>query len=410
MTTKKLTVSVNDKQAGTLTAPNVDANYWFTYEAEAGNSDEVSLAMPREQKSYPWKDIHPVFGQNLPEGYLGDVLRKYVSKLYDSSDMTLLAVLGRNQIGRLQFDAVGVKPPKTEDNAFTVKEILTSKDPELFQEIFERYYLSSGVAGVQPKVMLQAPLDNHVALKAPGVIVKGWGSDFPELAANEYFCLSVARATGLNVPQFDISDDGTMFVMQRFDQRDDGTYRGFEDGCTLFNLDAAEKYSLTYEKLATRIGSFVSPEHKSESLMQLFISLAVSWGVQNGDAHLKNFGVLYEDTYGAVKLSPAFDIVSTTAYIRSDVPALTLGGTKKWWKLQMLEKYGQTHCGMKPAQTRAVLQRLGVALVDQAQAIENYVQKRPAFNEVGQVIVETFNRSADVIRSHLELRGKSRPG
>ncbi|MFT5889581.1 MAG: serine/threonine-protein kinase HipA [Zhongshania sp.] len=131
-------------------------------------------------------------------------------------------------------------------------------------------------------------------------------------------------------------------------------------------------------------------------------SIAVSWGVQNGDAHLKNFGVLYDDPNGSVNLSPAFDIVSTTAYIRNDVPALTLGGSKKWWKLQQLENFGQSHCGLKPVEAREALRRLAQALTEQSRAIESFIEQRPVFNEAGRIMLEIFAHSATTRSSHLE--------
>jgi len=51
--------------------------------------------------------------------------------------------------------------------------------------------------------------------------------------------------------------------------------------------------------------------------------------VGNGDAHLKNFGLLYRDPLGAdARLAPAYDIVNTTAYIEEDTLALQLAGSK----------------------------------------------------------------------------------
>jgi serine/threonine-protein kinase HipA len=51
--------------------------------------------------------------------------------------------------------------------------------------------------------------------------------------------------------------------------------------------------------------------------------------VGNGDAHLKNFGLLYSDpTQRDARLAPAYDIVNTTAYIPEDVLALDLAGSK----------------------------------------------------------------------------------
>jgi len=50
--------------------------------------------------------------------------------------------------------------------------------------------------------------------------------------------------------------------------------------------------------------------------------------VQNGDAHLKNFGLLYENI-DDIWLAPAYDVVCTTLYIQKDIPALHLLGSKK---------------------------------------------------------------------------------
>ena len=65
------------------------------------------------------------------------------------------------------------------------------------------------------------------------------------------------------------------------------------------------------------------------SLHQLFDMVAVSCIVGNGDAHLKNFGLIYQAPDGQdATLAPAYDIVNTTCYIPDDALALTLGGAK----------------------------------------------------------------------------------
>ena len=70
-------------------------------------------------------------------------------------------------------------------------------------------------------------------------------------------------------------------------------------------------------------------KHVRTSLDQLFDSVALSCIVGNGDAHLKNFGLLYsEPTQRDARLAPAYDIVNTTAYIPEDVLALDLAGNK----------------------------------------------------------------------------------
>jgi serine/threonine-protein kinase HipA len=51
----------------------------------------------------------------------------------------------------------------------------------------------------------------------------------------------------------------------------------------------------------------------------------------NGDAHLKNWSLLYQDQV-TPRLSPAYDIVTTNAYIEDETKyALNLGKTKEWY-------------------------------------------------------------------------------
>jgi len=71
----------------------------------------------------------------------------------------------------------------------------------------------------------------------------------------------------------------------------------------------------------------------------------LSVAVRNGDAHLKNFGLLYTDpTTDDVQLSPLYDIVNTTSYLPKDVMALKLAKTKSWPYRNTLIEFGKQHC------------------------------------------------------------------
>ncbi len=54
-------------------------------------------------------------------------------------------------------------------------------------------------------------------------------------------------------------------------------------------------------------------------------------GEDNGDAHLKNFGILYEEGMQNRFLAPAYDVVNTLIYLEKDKPALTMFGKKVWF-------------------------------------------------------------------------------
>jgi len=70
----------------------------------------------------------------------------------------------------------------------------------------------------------------------------------------------------------------------------------------LNGLPAEEKYSGSYGNLSKRIKQFVLPDAVRPALQQFFKSLALCCTVQNGDANLKNFGVVYDEPKNTVKL------------------------------------------------------------------------------------------------------------
>ena len=193
--------------------------------------------------------------------------------------------------------------------------------------LVSRYALRSGVSGVQPKVMLDATERGRATLG--GYIVKSWGADYPQLAANEFLCMTASERAGLPVPEFHLSGNRGLFVMKRFDMPvSDGSPLGFEDICSLQALGTAQKYNSSCERVALTIKDFVSGEFLQGAREQFFASLVLSCMIRNGDAHLKNFGVLYERPGEPVRLAPVYDMVTTVAYIPRDLPALSLAGAK----------------------------------------------------------------------------------
>lgn len=162
-----------------------------------------------------------------------------------------------------------------------------------------------------------SPVGEKATATTPGLIVKSAGDDYPHLAVNEYLCMSAAKRAGIEVPDFWLSDDQTLFVMERFDV-DGGRQLGFEDMAVLMGKNHTEpnfKYSGSYENVAKAISVYCG-EHADESRVRFFEYLALSVMVRNGDAHLKNFGLLYEHPHAreAPRLSPLFDVVTTTVY------------------------------------------------------------------------------------------------
>jgi serine/threonine-protein kinase HipA len=397
-------VWVDQNMVGDLTASGIQMPSTFMYQTEVTNSEAVSVTMPIQNSAYTFNGLHPIFAQNLPEGYLGAILRKVISKHYGSSEIALLTALGRYQVGRVFLSSALTKKEnvaQTDTKGESLKLLLQSKNHSLFEELVDKYALRSGISGVQPKVVVPHLMDERSTLRTKGFIVKSWGDDFPQLAANEYFCMSLAKQTGLNVPEFDLSQDGRLFVMTRFDRTPTNQWLGFEDGCVLQGLAPADKYSGSYERLIKSISTYLSPHHKREGLHQLFKSLLASWVVQNGDAHLKNFGILYDHPFGDRQLAPTYDIVSTTPYLKHDVPALTLGGRKIWWPIKQLTEMGRTLCNLSAYEIRLDVQITSQAIKQTLAAIKHYIVEKPNFEEVGHAMIDILSKNGRVLEAYL---------
>jgi serine/threonine-protein kinase HipA len=377
-----LAVWAGEARCGLL-AREKGQEYVFAYSAGVGIEAQVSLTMPIRLQSWESRDLHPIFQMNVPEGALLEAIRRAIAKVVGDDDLSILRVTGGNQVGRNRFSLPDDKWPRISETPESLDELLTYPDTrDLFHELVVKYALHSGISGVQPKVMLDAV--QRGTLSAGRYIVKSWGTDYPYIAANEYFCMTAAKRAGLTVPEFFLSDNGGLFVMRRFDVTHDGSSIGFEDTCSLQALGTAQKYRSSYERVARSIKDFVSGEHLLASREQFFATLVLSVMVRNGDAHLKNFGVLYASPAGPVSLAPVYDVVTTTVYIRNDVPALSLAGTKKWWPRKMLERFAVAHLSMSMARVSDVFDRTAEAVTETGAMIPGYIAEHPEFREIGE--------------------------
>lgn len=364
----------------------------FAYSPDAGAERAVSLTMPVRLASWDTQfGLAPIFEMNLPEGALRERLRLAFAKATGSfDDLDMLAIVGRSQVGRLRY--TGVDDALDEAVPFqSVDEILASRrDGGLFAYLLDQFATFSGVSGVQPKFMVRdetafagaAPGD-RTSFRGATHIVKFWEAEYPQLAANEYFCLRAAERCGLEVPRFRLAEDGQALVIDRFDLRPDGSYRGFEDFCVLNGRGTAEKYRGSYETaVLRRFSQFVSADVATRDAERLFTLIALNCAIRNGDAHLKNFGVVYDDMDATVALAPAYDLVTTTAYIPADSMALTLDGSTRWPDAKRLRTFGETRGIGGPKRVRAILERIADGLADTLVELRAYAQDHTAFTDV----------------------------
>ncbi|KQN40117.1 phosphatidylinositol kinase [Pseudomonas sp. Leaf48] len=391
----RLHISVSDAAVGILGRGQPRSDSVFTYSESTQEENSVSLTMPARLESYTWEQgVPPIFEMNLPEGALRDELvRRFSKAVRGFDDFSMLAIVGPYQLGRVGIASAqdgSDCPPDT-----SLADLLVHDGAQgLFEELLQTYGQYSGVSGVQPKVLIrdsETVVDRLTHRGATHLVKSFRPEEYPELAANEYFCMRAALHSGLEVPKFELSEHGKFLIVERFDLNDQG-YLGFEDFCVLNAWPSKAKYDGSYEGAARQIKEFVSPPLLNRALESFFKIVALSSGLKNGDAHLKNFGVLYDhcgsDTQ--IRLAPAYDVITTSVYIKTDSMALLLGGSKAWPKYKMLMRFGRSACNLTEGRCNELLQQVAHGMDVAMNEMADYIKVNRGFTSVGESMIEQW--------------------
>lgn len=378
---KSLDIYTNSDEAGVLAYES--SKYIFTYDSRARSI--VSVTMPIRTQSWTSSKLHPIFEMNLPEGALKEAIKNRFAKLIDMDDLGMLHLIGPYVIGRVKYGK-----PIEDGQLIQLSDILNNDTHELFESLMQKFAIRSGVSGVQPKMLLDVYDKN--TLTTEHYIVKSWGNEYPELALNEFFCMEAIRFSGLSVPKYYLSKNRSMFVMKRFDLKDDGSFYGFEDGCVLLGKSTEEKYSASYEDLAKVMKSSVRPENRKQCLKDLFSALIMNHFLRNGDGHLKNYGIIYENDYTDAIMAPIYDVVCTTVYIREDIPALKMSDGKLWFKEKTYRNFAKNTCQMKTSEIDEIIQKCKSAVEQASMALDAYVQTNTEIETFANKLKEEWKK------------------
>ena len=205
--------------------------------------------------------------------------------------------------------------------------------------------LRFSLAGVQLKFSM---LRTEARLALPARDQRGeWIVKFPSrrfsgLVQNEYAMMEWARACGFDVPECAVEstdclpetlrrlvpDSEKVFVIRRYDRKD-GARIHQEDFAQVVGSYPEKKYELSYEKCAILVNAICGIEGYREFVGRLAFAIASG----NGDAHLKNWSLLYPNGVSAT-LAPVYDQVCTVAWpeINSEV-VLKLAGSRAFGTL-----------------------------------------------------------------------------
>jgi len=332
---RQITIKVAGEVAGLL---EQKTQFEFTYHSDA--QSPVAVSMPVDNRFYQDGALFPIFEMNIPEGFIRHRITEKLRKHIQVDEMLFLALQGNTGIGCIGYETPGIE--QEEVSAENLAEILAWQGShELFDELVNKYLLQSSISGIQPKVLVpEATVETEKgALILPSLIVKSGDEEYPGLALNEFICMRLAQACQIETPEFWLSENQQLFVMRRFDLKSNGDCRAMEDMAVLQGKSTNDKYRSSYESMG-KVLTFYSSDIKTDN-ETLFKMLIHSCMVGNGDGHLKNYAMLYDDP-DAMRLSPLYDVVNTQIYTPADTLALNLVKSKDFPDRKRIVDFGKS--------------------------------------------------------------------
>lgn len=298
---------------------------------------------PRAEKlmAEPWsrsQKLHPTLSNLLPEGSLRELIAQAL-KVHVDSEFQLFSYLGRDLPG-----ALVAEPMEPEDIPADLLSAYGKAKAVKFEKAAQENKFS--LAGIQMKFSMQEQ-DSRYNLPKGDVlgdwIVKTPSTKHKDVPVNEFTTMTLASMVGVsvpviklveldkldNLPPINLPSEKLAFAIKRFDRNNDQRIH-MEDFAQVLVKYPHEKYnSASYEQIAHILYHY-SGDGLADT-QQLARRLLANILLANGDAHIKNWSLLYSDQI-TPRLSPAYDIVMTSVYIENERQyALNLGKTKEWY-------------------------------------------------------------------------------
>ncbi|MGJ0343795.1 type II toxin-antitoxin system HipA family toxin [Aliarcobacter cryaerophilus] len=385
---KKIYVNIDNKNVGELFFEKDKNQYGFNY---LKNYKPISLIMPYKSSSYIWKyKLHPIFDMNMPEGYLFELFKNYLTKEYGYiDDFLVFSYICSNIQSRLTYKS---EFEKKEFFSFDLNEVLQNDTQETFYKIVTTFLSKNAISGIQPKSL--AILEDKESLISKEYIIKTWGEEYPQLALNEYFCLKAILKTKVKIPNIKVSKNGKFLLVERFNyDKQTDSFLGFEEILCLLGKNKDEKYSGSYEQISKVIYS-VSTQ-KLEDMKSFYKLIIMNYLLKNGDAHLKNFGILYSSDFSQIFFAPAYDVVNTVVYFHKDRPALSMFGKKVWFGKKELVKFGIQNCYLNENEANEIYELCIKALKNSIFELEEYLKSDKNFEKIGTKMLNIWKLSLD---------------
>lgn len=337
-----LDVLLHDEPIGTLTRVDDDRILFAFKDAYVADKNRPVLGLAFKDQLGELITAHrptrtrlmPFFSNLLPEGHLRTYLAERAG-VKPVREFFLLWVLGMDLPG-----ALTVRPADDEEWPPDAHGTDDAGDRDDDRNNALRFSL----AGAQLKFSAIDETGSGLTIPAKGIggswIVKLPSREFAGVPENEFSMMTLARLIGMDVPMMRLVDvdairnlpdgigtlKGQALAIERFDRLPGSGAVHMEDFAQIFDVYPEEKYE---NASARSIGRVIGAEGGEADVAEFIRRLTFNVLIGNADMHLKNWSLIYPDRRYAA-LAPAYDFVSTIAYIPDDKSALNFSRTRRF--------------------------------------------------------------------------------
>lgn len=404
-----LNVFLLGKLAGILESEKGTLSFRYSEDyLQDPSATPLSFTFPLRKEPFDDQTTTVFFDNLLPP----DVVRKRLGKILHLSRHNVFGFL--KAIGGDCAGAVSLHPADAEtssENPPTLRELSNEEAVEILTQLPKRPlnlgrddgFRISGT-GAQDK-LIACVKDNRILLPLYGEpsthIIKPPITEYPNSVFNEFFCMRLAEKIGFSAPSCDIIyfDNIPYYCVKRYDRKEvSGKVSRLhqEDFCQLFSVDPEKKYEYDGGPTIPVCFNLIKRMHIGIAGQIDFIRRIVfNFLIGNGDAHAKNFSVLYREK--TTKLAPVYDLLCTEIYSNlSREFAMSIGKEFAFSNISRANfEEMAVDCNVRPEIVFAQIDDLIVKIIPAAEALKNELAASypcPVYDEILQIIKRNVQR------------------
>jgi len=423
---RELNVFLCGKKVGVL-CENELSQLSFKYCDNAASPLSVNLPLQDNEYTHPY--AFPFFENLTPEGEAFDILTK--DHISGNKIFSILDRFGGDCAGAVSFYETTFYPQQStqlyEISSDKVAQIIEKlpQDP-LFTGFDNPPRLS--LAGAQSKFAVYKfcgkyyrSNDNYPTTH----IIKITNKKFPHLLENEFFCIKLAQALQLDVPNIELKVTENCpglgpvpyLEIERFDRRIEKTDAAEnlipsypsavirihqEDFCQALGIVSSKKYQsgggARLKDCYTVIEKY--SENQLTDITRFTEWIIYNYFIGNTDAHAKNISLLHSES--GIKLAPFYDLLSTEVYTEKLVDhtmAMLINGKGKYASLVLNDftaLFGQL--GLNATNMIKSIKNKFVDIISIAENLRKnclkdncYVNDSPVFDEIIAIIKKRWD-------------------